>query len=85
VKADFGITLVPALAMGGSWTSGSGVVAQPLKIADASRRISLVYRHSYPRRAALLAFADTILDNLPNTVQHVGNRKAAKKKTVKKL
>lgn len=84
VKADFGITLVPALAMGGTWTSGSGVVAQPLKIADASRRISLVYRQSYPRRSALKAFADTLLDNLPNTVQLVGNRKTAKKKTAKK-
>jgi LysR family hydrogen peroxide-inducible transcriptional activator len=84
VKADFGITLVPALAMGGTWTSGSGVVAQPLKIADASRRISLVYRQSYPRRSALKAFADTLLDNLPNTVQLVGNRKKAKEKTAKK-
>jgi LysR family hydrogen peroxide-inducible transcriptional activator len=79
VKADFGITLVPALAMRGTWASGSGVVAQPLKIADASRRISLVYRHSYPRRAALQAFADTILNNLPNTVHLVGKRKPAKK------
>jgi LysR family hydrogen peroxide-inducible transcriptional activator len=84
VKADFGITLVPALAMRGSWTSGSGVVAQPLKIANASRRISLVYRRSFPRRAALSAFAAIILDNLPNTVQPVDSKtprkKAAKKK-----
>ena len=29
VRADFGITLIPALAMRGSWASGSGVVAQP--------------------------------------------------------
>ena len=69
VKADFGVTLVPALAMGGSWTSGSGVVAQPLKAAGASRRISLVYRRSFPRVAALQAFADTILERLPNTVK----------------
>lgn len=80
VKADFGITLVPALAMRGTWTSGSGVVAQPLKIADASRRISLVYRHSYPRQAALQAFADIILANLPNTVKLVGKQKLLKKK-----
>jgi len=84
VKADFGITLVPALAMRGTWTTGSGIVAQPLKIADAYRRISLVYRRSFPRRAALSAFADIILDNLPNTVQRIGKSKPAKKKTAKK-
>jgi len=84
VKADFGITLVPALAMRGTWTTGSGVVAQPLRIANASRRISLVYRRSFPRRAALSAFADIILDNLPNTVQRIGGSRPARKKTAKK-
>ncbi len=84
VSAGYGITLVPALAMQGSWTSGSGVVAQPLAMPDASRRVSLVFRHSYPRRAALQAFADVILNNLPNTVKLLGQgrrkRKSAKKK-----
>ena len=84
VSAGYGITLVPALAMQGSWTSGSGVVAQPLAMPDASRRVSLVFRQSYPRRAALQAFADIILHNLPNTVKLLGpgksKRKSAKKK-----
>jgi LysR family hydrogen peroxide-inducible transcriptional activator len=80
VGADFGITLVPALAMRGSWTTDSGVVAQPLAIADASRRISLVFRHSFPRRPALQAFAGIILDNLPNTVRRAGERKRTNKK-----
>jgi LysR family hydrogen peroxide-inducible transcriptional activator len=80
VAAGFGITLVPALAMRGSWTTDSGVVAQPLAIADASRRVTLVFRRSFPRRPALEAFAGVILDNLPNTVQHAGRRKRAKKK-----
>jgi LysR family hydrogen peroxide-inducible transcriptional activator len=80
VGAGFGITLVPALAMRGSWTTDSGVVAQPLAIADASRRVSLVFRHSFPRRPALQAFAGIILENLPNTVQRAGQRKRAKKK-----
>jgi LysR family hydrogen peroxide-inducible transcriptional activator len=71
VKADFGITLVPALAMRGSWVTGSGVVAQPLKVPGAYRRISLVYRRSFPRVAALQSFADTILESLPNTVKPV--------------
>jgi len=85
VGAGFGITLVPALAMRGSWTSGSGVVAQPLKkMANATRRVSLVFRHSFPRHAALQAFADIILANLPNTVQPVGQKKSPKKKARKK-
>ena len=79
VGAGFGVTLVPALAMGGFWTSGSGVVAQPLAIKDASRRVSLVFRHSFPRRAALRALADIILDMLPNTVQAVGRSRRAKR------
>ena len=84
VGAGYGITLVPALAMRGSWTTGSGVVAQPLAIANASRRVSLVFRHSFPRRAALQAFADVITDNLPNTVTLAGNRKRAAKKKRRK-
>lgn len=80
VGAGFGITLVPALAMRGSWTTDSGVVAQRLAIADASRRVALVFRHSFPRRPALQAFAGIILDNLPNTVQRADQRKRVKKK-----
>ncbi len=84
VGAGFGVTLVPALAMRGPWTRSSGIAAQPLAIADAERRVALVFRRSFPRRAALQAFADIILDNLPNTVQLVSRGKAAKKKTQKK-
>lgn len=69
VGAGFGSTLVPALAMRGSWTSGSGVVARELGFKDARRRVSLVYRKSYPRKQALQAFAAIIWQNLPNTVQ----------------
>jgi LysR family hydrogen peroxide-inducible transcriptional activator len=85
VGADFGITLVPALAMRGSLLTGGGVVAQPLTMADASRRVSLVFRHSFPRRAALEAFAGVILDNLPNTVKRISQRKRAKKKNRRKM
>lgn len=84
VSAGYGITLVPALAMQGSWTSGSGVVAQPLAMADASRRVALVFRHSFPRRVALQAFAEIILNNLPNTVKIVGQGSARKKKASNK-
>jgi LysR family hydrogen peroxide-inducible transcriptional activator len=77
VRAGSGVTLVPALAMQGSWATGSGVVAQPLNIANAYRRVSLVYRQSFPRLDALHALAQVILDNLPNTVNKVGRRRAA--------
>jgi LysR family hydrogen peroxide-inducible transcriptional activator len=81
VGAGYGITLVPALAMArGSWLTGSGVVAQPLTMADASRRVSLVYRRSFPRRAALQAFADTVLENLPEAVQKISRDTRGKKK-----
>ncbi len=69
VAAGYGITLLPALAMRGSWSSGSGVIAHPLAIDGASRQVSLVYRRSFPRREALQALAATIWDNLPNTVR----------------
>lgn len=84
VGAGYGITLVPALAMRGSWTSGSGVVAQPLAMADAARRVSLVFRQSFPRRAALQAFADLILDNLPNTVAGIRSERRVKKRSRRK-
>lgn len=69
VGAGFGSTLVPALAIRGSWTSGSGVVARELEFKDAHRRISMVFRKSFPRKQALLALAGIIWQNLPNTVQ----------------
>jgi LysR family hydrogen peroxide-inducible transcriptional activator len=84
VGAGFGCTLVPALAMRGSWTTGSGVVAQPLSLPDASRRVVLVYRNSFPRRAALEVFASVIRDNLPNTVKRIGHAGRAKKKPASK-
>ena len=82
VGAGFGTTLVPALAMRGSWASGSGIVAQKLEFKDAHRRISLVFRKSYPRQQALEAFARVINENLPNTVQLLNKSgKKIKKKT----
>jgi len=78
VRAGFGITLVPALAMRGSWVTGSGVVAQPLSVANAYRRVSLVHRQSFPRQQALQAFAETVLANLPNTVKLLPQGKSRK-------
>jgi len=71
VSAGFGSTLVPALALRGAWTSGSGIIARKLEFKDAYRRISIVFRKSYPRRQALDAFAQIVLENLPNTVSPI--------------
>jgi LysR family hydrogen peroxide-inducible transcriptional activator len=75
VGAGYGITLVPALAMRGTSRLGGGVTAQPLTSASASRRVSLVFRSSFPRKAALRAFADIILDQLPDSVTGIGKGK----------
>jgi LysR family hydrogen peroxide-inducible transcriptional activator len=84
VGAGYGITLVPALALGGSLTSGTGVVTHPLKSKKATRRVSLVYRESFPRQEALQAFAQTILANLPNTVHPVDQQQTPRNKTTSK-
>jgi len=71
VGAGFGCTLVPVLAIRGSWMAGSGAIARPLTIPSAYRRISLVFRQGFPRRQALEAFAGILNANLPNTVHPV--------------
>ena len=69
VGAGFGCTLVPALAIRGGWMTDSGIIARPLVFEAAFRRISLVYRRSFPRHAALDAFAEILREHLPNTVR----------------
>ena len=69
VGAGFGCTLVPALAVRGGWMTDTGIIARRLDLPDAYRRISLAYRRSFPRRAALEAFAGVISEHLPNTVR----------------
>jgi LysR family hydrogen peroxide-inducible transcriptional activator len=69
VGAGFGCTLVPALAIRGGWMTDSGIIARRLDLPDAGRRISLVFRRSFPRRRALDAFAGVVRDHLPNTVR----------------
>jgi LysR family hydrogen peroxide-inducible transcriptional activator len=72
VGAGFGCTLVPALTIRGGWMTDSGIIARPLTLLpQAHRRISLVYRRSFPRRAALDAFARVVRDHLPNTVRRI--------------
>ena len=77
VAAGFGSTLVPALAMSGSWTTGRGIVARKLELPDAYRRVSIIFRRSFPRRQAIDALVQVLLSKLPNTVNRLD--KAAKK------
>ncbi len=73
VSAGFGCTLVPALAIRGGWMTDSGIIARRLELPEAYRRVTLVYRRSFPRPAALQALAGVILDQLPNTVKPVSS------------
>lgn len=45
------------------------MVTRPLQIADARRRIDLVFRSGFPRRVALQVLAQVIRAKLPNTVR----------------
>lgn len=69
VGAGFGCTLVPALAIRGSWTTDAGVIARPLNLPSACRTVSLVHRGTFSRPKALEALAEVIRRNLPNTVE----------------
>ncbi len=81
VGAGFGCTLVPALAVRGGWMTDSGIIARKLELNDAYRRVRMVYRKSFPRRAALQALAEVIWANLPNTVQRLGGSGRNQRKT----
>lgn len=69
VGSGLGCTLVPALAIRGAWTTDGGIITRRLAMDDAFRRISLVYRRTFPRRAALEGLADCIITQLPSTVR----------------
>jgi LysR family transcriptional regulator, hydrogen peroxide-inducible genes activator len=69
VSAGYGCTLVPALAISGSWTTGRGIATHELHLDNSWRKVSLFYRSSFPRFQALQALITTILGHLPNTVK----------------
>lgn len=70
VAVGFGYTLVPELALKHSSIQDSQLVIRPLKIANAYRTISLVFRKSFPRQKALKVFAKVITNNLPDTIKY---------------
>jgi len=64
VGKGFGCTLIPALAVQKNWLKGLGVVARPIPLPHAHRKVSLVYRRSFPRPAAIEAVAQVIRTSL---------------------
>ena len=68
VVAGFGTTLLPALALMTAAAKDRSIVARRLQLPDTYRRVSLVFRRTFPRRQALEAFAEVVLENLPNSV-----------------
>ena len=69
VAAGFGSTLIPALAMKTTSARDRSLITRQLQLPDTYRRVSLVYRRTFPRRQALEVFSEVVLDNLPDSVQ----------------
>jgi len=59
---------LPALAFTTAAASNRGIITPQLTLPDTFRRVSLVYRRTFPRRQALEAFAAVVLKHLPDTV-----------------
>ena len=68
VAAGMGCTLLPAMALGGAGHHAFEVCHLD---AEASRRIGLVWRQSYPRTMDIEYLAETIRENLPSSVRAV--------------
>ncbi len=68
VGAGFGCTLLPALALKTASARDRSVMARQLELPDTYRRVSLVFRRTFPRRKALEAFAEVVLMHLPDSV-----------------
>ena len=69
VAAGFGSTLLPALALKSVSARDKDILVRQLQLPDTFRRVSLVLRRTFPRRQALVAFAEVVLRNLPDTIQ----------------
>ncbi len=73
VAAGFGSTLLPALALNTASARDGSIMTRQLLLPDTYRRVSLVYRRTFPRRLALKAFAEVVLENLPDTIHPMNN------------
>lgn len=68
VGAGAGVTLVPALSLGGSWVTDSGVALRKEKAGKAYRAVRAAFRTSFPRRALMEKLADIVAASVPDTV-----------------
>lgn len=66
--AGYGVTFVPRLAVEAWRTQMNRTVAVPVKGADVSRRVRLVFRRDAPRHKAMNALAQTLRASLPACV-----------------
>lgn len=71
ISAGFGTTLLPALAIQPGLDKNRDITVRQLQLADTYRTISLVCRHSFPRKPVLEALVSVILERLPDTVKLV--------------
>jgi len=71
---------VPALALRGPWTTDTGIVVKPLKNKKATRTVSVVYRHTYPRMVVIDTLCDMIVQHLPNTVTAIATKARSRPK-----
>ena len=72
VASGFGSTLLPALALNAYSHKNSTLSISQLQLPGAYRKISLIYRHTFPRQEVIEVFTKIVLQNLPNSV-HVLN------------
>lgn len=71
VAAGLGVTLLPAMALGGGWLAERGLETEKLNDSKAYRRIYLTYRKTFPRRPLIQKLAEILCQNLPDAVRLV--------------
>lgn len=76
VAGGRGATLVPALATRTIAPSARRTVLRPVDAPGASRRVSIVWRRSFPRPRAVQALADATVARLPGIVTPLGSQAA---------
>jgi LysR family hydrogen peroxide-inducible transcriptional activator len=68
VAAGLGSTLLPALALKSAAVKDRNIATRQLNLPDTYRQVLLVYRRSFPRQQVLDAFAEIVINNLPDSV-----------------
>lgn len=69
VEQDFGVTLMPYLAMSNHDTSCANGVVKEFEDPVPSRKIRLVYSREFLKKNLIGAFADVIVDSIPKELE----------------